>query len=91
MYMPEKIFVKVLAKQINFWQDYKMAKLQKTVESFCKALAQGTSQYSPSVVFAQLILKMQVHKSLGQNVCISFSHNYQSASNMYFHKEIAEQ
>lgn len=65
MYIPEKKIVKVLAKQIHFWPDCKMIKLQKAVGSFCKAPAQRTSQHSPSEVFTQLILKMQVHKIPG--------------------------
>lgn len=87
MNMHEKIFIKALGKQINFWQDVEVIKREKPVGNFCKAPAQWASQHSPSEVFAQLVLKMQVHTSLCRNVCISFSHNHQSVSNVSFRRE----
>jgi hypothetical protein len=40
MNMHEKIFIKALGKQINFWQDVEVIKREKPVGNFCKAPAQ---------------------------------------------------
>ena len=43
MNMHEKIFIKALGKQINFWQDVEVIKREKPVGNFCKAPAQCLS------------------------------------------------